>query len=194
MSENYIINSTKSSLNTNPQSTEISIGEEDLKSNQSSNSVDGTAPSNNKELEKNPVTKQKIAAIIGVVCGCIILVFGVLSFSGTLYTSYGTAGESNIEETSYCWYGGDAYTGIQQAAADASTNAGIAASNVQITNFILNRIITALGKILGLVLVSMGLMTICKYLYKLFSMGKPVHLNEKLKEEELAETIAVTAS
>ena len=120
----------------------------------------------NNKIEKIPDNKQKVIAIVGIVCGCIILVFGIIAFSGVLYTSYGTAGSTEVTDTCYEWYGGDAYTGIQQAAADASTNAGIAASNIVITNIILNRMIDAMSKIMGLFLISIGLITICRFLYK----------------------------
>lgn len=126
-----------------------------------------TENTSNNKAEKKPGGKQKIIAVTGIVCGCIILVFGIMTFSGVLYTSYGTAGSTEVTETYYEWYGGDAYTGIQQAAADASTNAGIAASNTVITNIILNRMMTSISRIMGLVLISMGLMTICGFLYKL---------------------------
>lgn len=60
----------------------------------------------NNKAEKKPVSKQKIIAIVGIVCGCIILVFGIIAFSGVLYTSYGTAGSTEVTDTYYEWYGG----------------------------------------------------------------------------------------
>ena len=39
----------------------------------------------NNKIEKIPDNKQKVIAIVGIVCGCIILVFGIIAFSGVLW-------------------------------------------------------------------------------------------------------------
>ena len=65
---------------------------------------------------------------MGICCGILSVIFAIIIFTGS-----GT----NVKDmdtgthTSYSYYGGDAYTGIQQAAADTSRNVQSLASIVK---------------------------------------------------------------
>ena len=83
----------------------------------------------------------------------------------------GNSTDSTIH-TSYSWYGGDAYSGIQQAGADASNNAAIAADNVALANSYLGSLMYMVSKATGMLLIAFGLMTICGSLYGLVSVKK----------------------
>ena len=63
--------------------------------------------------------RSKLFPFIGIGCGILAIIFAIVVFSG------GGGGVSNMDTgtyTSYNYYGGDAYTGIQQAAADTARN------------------------------------------------------------------------
>lgn len=65
---------------------------------------------------------------IGICCGILSIIFAIVLFAG------GGASVKDMDTgtyTSYSYYGGDAYTGIQQAAADTSRNVRSLASIVK---------------------------------------------------------------
>ena len=143
-------------------------------------------------INKTNNNSSKTAAIVGVVCGIVVLVFGIIVFTGMLYNGPigNSAGET--EYTSYSWYGGDAYTGIQQAAADASNNAYAVAENVVLSNSYLSSISELLSKLFGALIMSMGLITICLFAYKLSSFNKQEEVTkpeEVLSKNQLEENV-----
>ena len=63
--------------------------------------------------------RKKFFPVMGVCCGFLAVAFAIVLFAG------GGAGVTDMATgtyTSYNYYGGDAYTGIQQAAADTARN------------------------------------------------------------------------
>ena len=63
--------------------------------------------------------RNRLFPLIGIGCGILAIIFAVIVFSG------GGSGVGDMDTgtyTSYNYYGGDAYTGIQQAAADTARN------------------------------------------------------------------------
>lgn len=104
----------------------------------------------------------------GVIASIIVVFFGLMmifgAFTKNIHITKKTSSDSTTI-TDYSYYGGDAYTGIQNAGADASNNAKAVADNVALTNAILvesakgyNVIQNALGDCLGLLIVSLGVM------------------------------------
>ncbi len=56
--------------------------------------------------------------IAGILCGILSVIFAIVLLSGNPNLSEMSTGT----RTSYSWYGGDAYTGMQQASADTARN------------------------------------------------------------------------
>lgn len=73
---------------------------------------------------KKPTLIKLVSAVLLCCLGLVIAIMGLSeAIGGTYYSNY----------TSYEYYGGDAYTGMQQASADAANNAsklGVFASGV----------------------------------------------------------------
>ena len=130
--------------------------------------------------------RKKQKRMMSIVCGVVILILGFLTYGSNLRTYNIGTGSESTSYTSYEYYGGDAYTGIQQAAADASNNAGIAAENIVTTNTYLMAILNSIYRPVGLVLIALGLITICNYLYKL------TEITERKKKEKES-NVTVTA-
>ena len=75
---------------------------------------------------------KKAVDIIGILVGVLMIVFAIIVYTSTpTYSNYTTSGNTNAEKIEYSThtefesdkrYGGDAYTGIQQAAAQAANN------------------------------------------------------------------------
>ena len=65
----------------------------------------------------------------GILCGILSIIFAIVILSGN---NTNLVGMSTGTRTSYDWYGGDAYTGIQQAAADTARNVSDLAKIVQV--------------------------------------------------------------
>lgn len=130
---------------------------------------------------KKTINKSFIVAIMGIACGVVILALGFITYESNLRTYKARTGPESTSYTSYEYYGGDAYTGIQQAAADASNNAGVVAENIVTTNTYLMAILNSIYRPVGLVLIALGLITICNYLYKL------TEIRERRKKEKEAE-------
>ncbi len=79
---------------------------------------------------KKESANNKLPYIVGMVVSlCAIIISFVLIF-GTFTTETNSGSSASTTSTEYAYYGGDAYTGIQQAAADASNNAAAAAKSV----------------------------------------------------------------
>lgn len=144
---------------------EVNEGDETAAQVEEVSGVDAAADVKNSPAKKSD--KRKTVAVAGMVCGAIILFMGLLSMGGAFYDgSDGATTVSSTTHSSYEWYGGDAYTGIQQAAVDASNNAKAAAENITLTNYYLYAISSLIGKGIGALLIALGLMTFMKYLNK----------------------------
>lgn len=120
--------------------------------------------------------------ILGIIISVLIIVTGVCSISG-VFCEYGSLSpviENYIPNptpyklnTSHQQYGGDAYTGIQNAAADASNNAAAVAYYSNITaknspNIVTNTAVTvmALSEIsncIGICLIAFGAFGVCYF-------------------------------
>lgn len=137
---------------------------------------------------------------LGVFVGLIIVVFSIVVFNFDAYISYekpesikkvdGADSAPEKEENGY--YGGDAYTGIQQAAAQAAnniipvyysvlqTNQNIKTVNetigIQMESQAKNLelVLKALKTFFGYLLLSIGLLTVLKYLSRIFSTDNTV--------------------
>ena len=70
--------------------------------------------------------RSNIVPILGIVAGIIAIIFAIIVFAGAAPSSSSAVTSlSDMDtgtRTSYEYYGGDAYTGIQQAAADTARN------------------------------------------------------------------------
>lgn len=125
---------------------------------------------------------KKIVAIIGILCSIIPIYFGIEALD-CKDVKKATCNESTIggstTYTSYSYYGGDAYTGMQHASADASNNAAVAAENVQVANNYLDSILDSqnntaetMSKLFGFVLISFGAVSVCYFGVKFFETSK----------------------
>lgn len=120
-------------------------------------------------------SKKQMASMIGIISCALIIIFGIV------FTMYGLLGSKiNTSQTfssglttytNHNKYGGDAYTGMQNASADASNNAAIAAENVEITNRLvydtIKGINTMHNSILitgGVLIFSVGLIGLCYFI------------------------------
>ena len=95
--------------------------------------------------------RSKIFPILGLVAGALAVIFAIVAFATGSISDPGTG-----NYTSYQYYGGDAYTGIQQAGADTSQN--VRTQTRVIING-LSHLSTALGGLLlalGLGLISLS--------------------------------------
>ena len=133
--------------------------------------------------KKFTMSIKKIISLIGVVCCLIIIILGITTASGnytrTVACTEGARFSEEPEYTFYSYYGGDAYTGIQHASADASTNARIAAENVAISNKYLSCILSAINynsrtvsSLVGIVLIAFGLFGTPFFALKFFETDK----------------------
>ncbi len=134
----------------------------------------------------------RIHSVIGIIIGFIIIIFSVMIFSydvnldthKTNSVKYEDIARPESESNEY--YGGDAYTGMQQAAAQAANNLipvydaiiegngaikvlnGNMVSQAEQTVENMTEIISAIQYFFGLLLLSIGLITVAKYLEGLF--------------------------
>ena len=118
-------------------------------------------------------------ALFGMIASALAMLVGLLLLSGVFIPdkakNYGTVSISSYDvneagllrtiESSHSAYGGDAYTGMQNAASDAANNARVAAENSKITNKLLldiaeiNQATNAIGEsICKTISVSIGLL------------------------------------
>lgn len=124
----------------------------------------GNEPKVGKEMPENNTkrTPKETALISAIIMSCIIAVVGVLAFFGA-FGGGQRYGSASTVKTSYEFYGGDAYTGMQQASADASNNAAAAASNVAITSYYLADMMNMNSRLFGLVLIGLGMISGCYF-------------------------------
>ncbi len=125
---------------------------------------------------KIKISPKQIVSLVCIICCLSIVVVGILTSVGTFYTpdySSDIAGVSGTTYTSHKAYGGDAYTGIQQAAADASNNAAAAAYNVGIAVDHLEDVKKAVNNqgemthtATGIVIVAIGVVGTCYFAMK----------------------------
>ena len=127
-------------------------------------------PASSVKPEKEKADPRKIVSIVGIICGAIILIMGLVSMAGAPYDETATVAAKSTTYTSYEFYGGDAYSGIQQAGADASNNAAAAADNIALVNNYLIELSNLMSKLVGYLLIAFGLMTICGSAYGLASV------------------------
>ena len=108
------------------------------------------------------MTLAKKAYIGGMISSIVVVILGVIMLLGIFKTTIiiDTPSSYQTTSTSYSFYGGDAYTGMQQASADASNNAQAAAENVAGTNKILAKSADGYNGIQNTVSGCMGLLTI----------------------------------
>lgn len=166
---------------------------------------------------------KKACDIIGIIVGVLMIAFAVVVFASTpQYTSSINSGSTNAKEIDYSayteyednkWYGGDAYTGIQQAAAQAANNLIAVNNSVETSNEYLYNINKNLDGInytiehigsplqnnfsiftdylkmcLALVFVSAGLLTITKYTRNLCKESVPKKKNNSENPQPNAES------
>ena len=102
--------------------------------------------------------------IIGIIASAIVILFGILTSFGVFNSNinaYGSTSAGTTTTTSHKAYGGDAYTGIQNAGADASNNAAVAAENIKLTNELLKDSIEGYNLLQQSVSSSVGMLIIC---------------------------------
>ena len=111
--------------------------------------------------------KTKLIMIIKNVCGIAI---GIIA----LVKSSSVNGESFYRHTEHNFYGGDAYTGIQNAAADAANNAA-SLSKCICEGF-------------SAILLIAGLVLLCFCLFKIFEiLSSSIHKNDVITNETVKE-------
>ncbi len=129
----------------------------------------------------SPKNKLKtILSAVAVVCSLVVFMLGLVKMVIPVEVKREsiTQTEGVTTDTHYSYYGGDAYTGMQQASADASNNAAAAAQNVAILNKNLGPVIDAVGNnakavgnavndAAGMVMIGMGLIGACYFGLKL---------------------------
>lgn len=117
-----------------------------------------------KEMPKKSTkrTPKETVLISAIVMSCIIVVTGVLTFSG-VFGNGRRYGSASTVKTSYEFYGGDAYTGMQQASADASNNAAAAAYNAGTIGYYLADMMNMNARLFGLVIIGLGMISGCYF-------------------------------
>ncbi len=83
-----------------------------------------------KDIYTKKATNKKIPYIVGMIASLCAVVMSLVLIFGGLTSPTPTGSSASTKTTEYQYYGGDAYTGMQQAAADASNNAAAVAENV----------------------------------------------------------------
>lgn len=105
-----------------------------------------------------------ISPVLGVIFGIIIIAIGA-NFSGNHY-SYNYDG-IYIQETEHIKYGGDAYTGIQNAAADAANNTAVAVSVIENINSNLAKFAGSIDDVVSTGILVVGIATLGFYCVKI---------------------------
>lgn len=110
--------------------------------------------------------RTKFPSIAGLVAGFVAVIWAIVMFSsGADDSKTNISSMDTGTRTSYSYYGGDAYTGIQQAAADTARNVK-AQSDIIIAGF--NSIKTANNApAFAAILLFVGLGMICHFAHKL---------------------------
>lgn len=86
------------------------------------------------ESKKNLNHTKIIKAILGIIAGTIIIIVANNSFNSSYKPKEPETAEISVKTESDAKYGGDAYTGIQQASAQTATNTYYIYELVQNTN------------------------------------------------------------
>ncbi len=118
------------------------------------------------------LTKRNIN-LAGIISSVVIIILGLASMCGVFGDKIATTEEFSsgvTDYTSHFTYGGDAYTGMQNASADASNNAAVAAENVVITNNILydavqgiNALQRVVSGTVGVLILAVGIFGLCYF-------------------------------
>ncbi|MBQ9862063.1 MAG: zinc-ribbon domain-containing protein [Clostridia bacterium] len=107
-------------------------------------------PSAFEKIKANFDMAKLVVCVLGIVLGLVLTVVGFTTYDSSLYSDY-IASES---------YGGDAYTGIQNAAADTGNNIFSLEWTVR--------------EISGVVLIGFGLVTVLYFVLKVFECKKVI--------------------
>ena len=119
---------------------------------------------------------KKTFAIIGLLLAILIIALGVNITTANIPSTLENYSSLNnlLSTTSHKSYGGDAYTGIQQAAADASNNAAVAAIGIDRANDYLKSVAQSnydFAKLVsfsvGCLIISIGVFDFSLFAYKL---------------------------
>ncbi len=142
-----------------------------------------------KEKKKRGFAKFFNASLLGMVSSIIIAIMGIATMCGMFNYELTLPGELKRGATvtsRYYSYGGDAYTGIQNAAAEASTNAAAAAINVDISNNLIQLGLVymysfhqTVTKAVGLLITSIGILG---FFYFSLKRKKKVSMNDETKD------------
>lgn len=110
------------------------------------------------------MNRSRTSAVFGVLFGLLAVVLAVVMFAAANSDS-GVSGMSSGTYTSYNYYGGDAYTGIQQAAADTARNVQSQSAIIRAGFEMLSGKIPGLGTVPGsaALLLFAGLAMICHF-------------------------------
>lgn len=141
--------------------------------------------------------KKRLIAMVGAIAGIVIFIGGILTIFGAfrikdedLQRHKSVKSEiSTLHQT----YGGDAYTGIQNAAADASNNAKMVAENVAVTNKYLEDVENSMMNVVrsaknevradGLMLIGMGAFMFCYFALKFLDFDEYVEYREYAEDD-----------
>lgn len=125
---------------------------------------------------------KKIFSVSWIAIGILSILFAIISFTTTDPTEF----NCSLDVVSHKAYGGDAYTGIQQAAADTANNLNSLNFNLENMLYIISDVC---GKLIGFVLLIAGFAMILVGATKLVELktefvAKPTSSNQATSEEE----------
>lgn len=104
---------------------------------------------------------KKTVSIIGMVCGAVIILLGILVMAGSMGGGASTAsGASYLYDSGYATFGADFYTYVSNNAAEAASASRVVASN-------LKAIAELLKNACGILIMAVGLFTTCYFGVKL---------------------------
>ena len=127
------------------------------------------------------MNNQKFPALLGIAAGLLAVILSiVLMASGGNAAIDALDGKSVGERTSYSYYGGDAYTGIQQAAADTANNVRLQSSIVLAGFRALPDLIPATAPGFAAVLLCLGLGMIAYFWHMLAAANAQRSFESKL--------------
>ena len=107
-----------------------------------------------KEQKTSYTLVKRIVLAACMACCLLVTVLGFFSYSDIPDLAH-----VSRQTTSHMSYGGDAYTGIQNAAADASTNAYAAADNAEAAALQVSQVSNQIAILIG----CMGLIALCYF-------------------------------
>lgn len=119
---------------------------------------------------KKFLTKRNIC-LSGIISSVVVIVLGIIVMCGAFGNEIISSGEfssGTTDYTSHITYGGDAYTGMQNASADASNNAAVAAENVVITNGLVYDVVQGINALQNIASGALGMLIFVVGLIGLF--------------------------